>query len=96
MSYEAWRISFQSSEQAALASFRECMELRAQLAAAEARAERHRAALAELVALKDIKVRLAECWPDDPEIPFLMREYSTRKGAAWVGARAALAEGEAG
>jgi len=35
VSYESWRISYQSSEQAALASFRECMELRAQLEAAK-------------------------------------------------------------
>ena len=57
-------------------------------------AERYRAALAELLAVKDIKARSEACWPGDPEIPVLMREYSTRKDAAWTGARAALAEGE--
>ena len=37
MSYESWRISYQSSEQAARAAFDEIATLRAQLAAAEAR-----------------------------------------------------------
>ena len=42
MSYESWRISYQSSEQAARAAFDEIATLRAQLAAAEAGAERYR------------------------------------------------------
>jgi hypothetical protein len=70
----------------------ELATLRAQLAAATARAERYRAALAELVAAKDIKARSEACWPGNLEIPVLMREYSTRKDAAWIEARAALAE----
>jgi hypothetical protein len=37
VSYESWRISYQSSEQAARAAFDEIATLRAQLAAAEAR-----------------------------------------------------------
>lgn len=60
-------------------------------------AERYRRPLAELVAVKDIKVRSDACWPGDPEIPVLMREYSTRKDAAWIEARAALLDcGDAG
>ena len=31
MTYEAWRISYQSSEQAARAAYEECMRLRAEL-----------------------------------------------------------------
>ena len=45
MSYESWRISYQSSEQAARAAFDEIATLRAQLAASEARAERLESAL---------------------------------------------------
>lgn len=50
-----------------------------------------REALAELVALKKLKERLAKCWPDDPEAPELRRAYSERKGLAWAAAEAALA-----
>jgi len=35
MTYEAWRISYQSSEQAARAAYAECVRLRARLEAAE-------------------------------------------------------------
>lgn len=49
-----------------------------------------REALAELVALKDIKECAERCWPGDPEGPELLREYSTRKDAAWIAARLAL------
>lgn len=62
-------------------------------AMAEEIARRHdavRAALEELVYLKDIKEREERCWPGDPEIPNLRREYSSRKDAAWAAARAAL------
>ena len=35
MTYEAWRISYQSSEQAARAAYEECAQLRAKIEAAE-------------------------------------------------------------
>lgn len=49
MSYESWRISYQSSEQAARAAFDEIATLRVQLAAAEARAERLAKSLKEII-----------------------------------------------
>ena len=49
MIYESWRISYQSSEQAARAAFNEIATLRAKLAASEARAERYRAGMREMI-----------------------------------------------
>ncbi|MCK9550262.1 hypothetical protein [Aquamicrobium sp.] len=43
MNYESWRISYQSSEQAARAVFNEIAALRADLAASQAECERLRA-----------------------------------------------------
>ena len=40
MTYEAWRISYQSSEQAARAAYAECVRLRARLEAAEKEANK--------------------------------------------------------
>ena len=37
MTYEAWRISYQSSEQAARAAYKECAQLRAKIKAMEQR-----------------------------------------------------------
>jgi hypothetical protein len=53
-------------------------------------AERLRAALAKLVALKDIKARAENCWPGDEEGTALLRDYSSMKDAAWQAARDAL------
>lgn len=51
MSYESWRISYQSSEQAARAAFDEIATLRAQLAAAEARGRAEADQLAHTLAM---------------------------------------------
>ena len=56
MTYEAWRISYQSSEQAARAAYEECAQLRAHIEAAEKErdwnAERLEDAIEELTALR--------------------------------------------
>lgn len=100
MRYESWRISYQSSEQAARAALEERDTLRAQLAAAEARAER----LA--TALEWIRRKLfVQSWggtlgaPQDWRIAGDYRHTTQQmKGKTLLDAVefAALAEGEAG
>ena len=48
MTYEAWRISYQSSEQAARAAYAECVRLRARLEAAEKERDDLRAKIDEM------------------------------------------------
>ena len=48
MTYEAWRISYQSSEQAARAAYAECVRLRARLEAAEKERDELRAKIEEM------------------------------------------------
>lgn len=62
MSYEAWRIGYQSSEQAARAAYKECVSLSSDLATAEqdsrqkqARIERLEKALGEIAWSNDSK-----------------------------------------
>ena len=49
MTYEAWRISYQSSEQAARAAYVECVQLHIRLEAAEKERDELRAKVAGLV-----------------------------------------------
>lgn len=57
MTYEAWRISYQSSEQAARAAYAECDELRSKIEAAESDAAHQKA-------LADSALRVAEGWEE--------------------------------
>ena len=69
MTYEAWRISYQSSEQAARAAYAECVQLYIRLEAAEKERDELRAKIetaendaAHQKALADSALRVAEGW----------------------------------
>ena len=90
MSYESWRISYQSSEQAARAAFDEIATLRAQLAASEARAEQSDVLTDDM--LRYAMAALGTNSPADADLyrAFWFHAITARKS------NTALAEGDAG
>jgi hypothetical protein len=93
---EAQRLTVERGD-VAIERGNQLIQARAELAALRERHERDRAALAELVACKDLHDKLEVSERDDDYLPSartreLRNEYERRRSAAWADARAALQE----
>jgi len=85
MTYEAWRISYQSSEQAARAAYAECVRLSARLEAAEKERDDLRAKIEEMEK-QEPAAWLHETRPDSDVVTSAVKHVW---GKAVVGALAA-------
>ena len=77
MTYEAWRISYQSSEQAARAAYAECARLRAKVKASEEDSAHHKA-------LAESTLRVAKGWEDKcDELRAKIEQMEKQEPVAW-------------